>query len=177
MLYHTELEAREAVINKAYDYFLNEERHTPGELIYSYNNLMKNYFKLDKFVELFDYWDCVFVSIIYSRCLLHHAIPIDSDTESQINSFKELGRWKDKDYLPKPGDLVYFYNTKYIFTVGIVLSSFEPDNSFKAIIIIKDKIRMIEKLTRFGIIGFGIPNFDKIERINNHGILDRKGSN
>ena len=68
----------------------------------------------DKFWKWYGYderveWCTVFVSWDANEVgVLNTAIPKFAGVETGIGWFKEKGQWKDKNYIPKPGDIIFF---------------------------------------------------------------------
>ena len=60
-------------------------------------------------VQYTDSWCATFVSAVSLRCGLTEIIPSECGCERQIELFRELGAWEEKDSaIPLPGDLIYY---------------------------------------------------------------------
>lgn len=56
-----------------------------------------------------DSWCAAFVSAVSLRCGLTDIIPTECGCERQIELFKALGTWEERDCaIPLPGDLIYY---------------------------------------------------------------------
>ena len=83
-----------------------------------------------------DSWCAAFVSAIAIQCKLTDIIPTECGCERQIELFRGLGCWEEKDsYIPLPGDIIYYvWDEKFSFGdcsgwsdhVGIVIGTAGP---------------------------------------------------
>lgn len=83
-----------ALVNTA----LNEEGYTHGDKYWKW-------YGFDERVE----WCAIFVSWVANELdLLNNTIPKFSGVGTGIDWFKENGRWENKGYSPRPGDIIFF---------------------------------------------------------------------
>lgn len=60
-------------------------------------------------VQYTDSWCAAFVSAVAIGQELTDIIPTECGCERQIELWKDMGRWQEKDgYIPEPGDLIYY---------------------------------------------------------------------
>lgn len=60
-------------------------------------------------VQYNDSWCAAFVSAVAIEQGLTDIIPTECGCERQIELWKNMGRWQEKDsYIPQPGDLIYY---------------------------------------------------------------------
>lgn len=56
-----------------------------------------------------DSWCATFGSTVAIQCGLTNIIPTECSCERQINLFRDMGCWEEKDdYIPLPGDYIYY---------------------------------------------------------------------
>ena len=56
-----------------------------------------------------DSWCATFGSTVAIQCGLTNIIPTECSCERQINLFRDIGCWEEKDdYIPLPGDYIYY---------------------------------------------------------------------
>ena len=56
-----------------------------------------------------DSWCATFGSTVAIQCGLTNIIPTECSCERQINLFRDMGYWEEKDdYIPLPGDYIYY---------------------------------------------------------------------
>lgn len=120
-----------------------------------------------------DSWCAVFTGTVTLETGLQDWIPLECSCEQQILLFDSLGRWvEDDDYLPKPGDFIYYdWNSTgsgnckgWSDHVGIVVQTLGPvikviegnknnDVSYRYVFVNDPFIR-----------GFGTPDYEAISQ-------------
>lgn len=79
-----------------------------------------------------DSWCATFGSTVAIQCGLTNIIPTECSCERQINLFRDMGCWEEKDdYIPLPGDYIFYTlknpsmddNTAWSDHVGIVVGT------------------------------------------------------
>lgn len=120
-------------------------------------------------VKYTDSWCATFVSAVAIQCGLTDIIPTECGCQRQIELLKKLGCWQeDDDYIPSPGDLIYYSgkgaktfgeNEGWSDHVGIVVSvqgryittiegNYHDEVTYRHILVGDPKIR-----------GYGLPDF------------------
>ena len=104
----TEKQLREQFVEIAKMYLgCNEADGTHKQIIDLYNSkkpLARGYK-----VKYTDAWCATFVSAVAIRAGLTNIIPTECGCEKQINLFKNLNSWQEKDdYIPLVGDIIYY---------------------------------------------------------------------
>jgi hypothetical protein len=164
----TELELRNQVVKTAQKYIGCKESdgsHKPIIDLYNSHTPRARGYKL----QYADAWCAGFASAVAIACGLTDIIPTEVGCDKQIDLFKKIGRWQEKDsYVPKPGDYAYYDwqdngsgdNTGSSDHVGIVETC-----DGKNITVIEGnysnavKRRTIKVDGRY-IRGFGVPDYD-----------------
>jgi hypothetical protein len=60
-------------------------------------------------VQYTDSWCATFGSTVAIQCGLTNIIPTECSCERQINLFRDMGCWEEKDdYIPLPGDYIFY---------------------------------------------------------------------
>lgn len=178
-----EWELRNKVVSIAQSYLgYNEWDGSHEEIIDTYNSVKP----LPRFYKCSyeDSWCAIFVSFIAIKAgVADILIPRECSCQHQIELFKKLDSWQeDENYLPKPGDIVYYNwdDSAYDFEftdnklwadhTGIIISTGEtnPDLEDDEILVIEGnkndcvEYRTIYKNGRF-IRGYGIPDYANFE--------------
>lgn len=103
-----EKELRQNFVDKAISYLGADE----GGLIHKH--IIDTYNKIKPLpggykVKYTDAWCATYVSAIASMCGLLDIIPAECSCNRQIELWKKMGRWQEKDnYVPAVGDIVYY---------------------------------------------------------------------
>lgn len=118
-----------------------------------------------------DSWCATFGSTVAIQCGLTNIIPTECSCERQINLFRDMGCWEEKDdYIPLPGDYIYYTlknpsmgdSTAWSDHVGIVVGTWhgfikviEGNNGgsvkYRVIPVDDPRIR-----------GFALPDYEKL---------------
>lgn len=111
----------------------NDSNGSHRQIIDLYNShkpLAQNYT-----VKYDDQWCATFVSAAAIACGITDIIPTECGCERQIQLFMGLGAWEERDdYIPLPGDIIYYCNTArwlgdcigWSDHVGIVVGTWGP---------------------------------------------------
>lgn len=103
-----EKELRQNFVDKAISYLGADE----GGLIHKH--IIDTYNKIKPLpggykVKYTDAWCATYVSAIASMCGLLDIIPAECSCNRQIELWKKMGRWQEKDnYVPAVGDIIYY---------------------------------------------------------------------
>lgn len=167
-----EWELRNKVVSIAQSYLgYNEWDGSHREIIDVYNSVkpLPAFYKM----TYHDSWCATFVSFVAIKAgIADTLIPRECSCERQIELFKKMNAWQeDENYLPKPGDIVYYnwddsaYNYEYTDNqmwadhTGVIIDV----NDDEILVIEGNKndcveYRTIYKNQRF-LRGYGIPNY------------------
>ena len=86
---------------------INEADGSHSAIIDLYNT--QDVLPMDYTVTYSDSWCATFVTAASMKAGLSDLIPAECGCERQVNLFREMGRWQERDtYLPLPGDLIYY---------------------------------------------------------------------
>ena len=123
---------------------------------------------VDYVVQDTDSWCAAFVSTVAIQCGVTRILPTECGCQRQIDLFKSLGRWQERDnYIPSPGDVIYYDwddggrgdCTGWSDHVGIVVGTKWP---FLKVIEgncddqVKERVMLLNSKT---IRGFGLPEY------------------
>lgn len=141
------------------------DRHQQLLLIYnSHEPLARGYEVMPD-----DNWCAAFGSMVAINCGITDIIPTECGCERQIELWKNIGHWTERDnYLPLPGDYIYYNwnetwnpkdNTGWADHVGIVTGTAGP--FIKVIEGNKDDMVTYRIILRgnYQIRGFGLPDY------------------
>ena len=164
----TEQQTRSAVVAQAQTWLGTEEssaRHLALLEIYNLHEpLARGYV-----VTAADNWCATFGSAVAIELDLTDVIPTECGCERQIELWKDLGRWTERDrYQPLPGDYIYYNwndspnlkdNTGWADHVGIVVGTAGP--VIKVIEGNKDDCVTYRLILRgdYRIRGYGVPDY------------------
>ncbi len=162
-----EKELRQKLVDEAIKYIGVKEGSSKHKYIVdTYNKISP--LPVNYKVKYTDAWCATFVSFIAKQCGLLDIVPAECGCERQIELWKKLGRWEEKDsYKPSVGDIVYYDwqdngvgdNKGHSDHVGIVVSV--SNNMIKVIEGNMDDKVGYRNIAVDGktIRGFGKPNF------------------
>lgn len=116
--------SRQSFVNMALSYLGVKEGSAKHKyIIDTYNSIVP--LPVNYKVKYTDAWCATFVSFCAAKCGMLNIIPAECSCPRQIELWKKMGRWVNKNtYVPKTGDIVYYdFNGDGVSDhVGIVVS-------------------------------------------------------
>ena len=103
-----ENELRKKFVDKAISYVGVQEGSSGHKgIIDTYNKIQP--LPVSYKVKYTDVWCATFVSFVAKECGLLDIIPAECSCERQVELWKKMGRWEEKDsYVPEVGDIIYY---------------------------------------------------------------------